>query len=231
MATEDGNNGSGGSTITTMFSFLIIFLVVFAALVIGGILWHHIVRRRRLARGGPGQVWFTFDEGWANAYAVRSDFGAVPKMWEIETPEGKGIEGKQWKAVQVISRLYLSERQFVVDADLPQPLAAVVERSKEHVLSAAPSEPIPAKSGRLSIFTRLRPTRSQPAPEENPAQEKEAPPEYARAVQVSVLVAMPSLKHNQATSGRASPTPPELAQLGEYAIGMCRAPLPEGTVL
>lgn len=90
---------------------------------------------------------------------------------------------------------------------------------------------MPTKPDRHSLFTRLLPTRSQPAQEEKVQQEPEAPPAYARAVQVSVLVAMPSLKHNNATSDRASPAVPELAQLGEYAIGMCLAPLPEGTVL
>lgn len=118
MATGDQNNGSGGSTITTMFSFLIIFLVIFAALVIGGILWHHIVRRRRMARGSTGQVWFTFDEGWANTYAVRNDFGAVPKMWEIETPEGKGIRVKQWKMVQVSLSIHLMMSEHCVDSSL-----------------------------------------------------------------------------------------------------------------
>lgn len=90
---------------------------------------------------------------------------------------------------------------------------------------------MPTKSDHRSLFTRILPSRSQPAQEEKVQQEPEAPPEYARAVQVSVLVAMPSLKHNNAASDRASPSAPELAQLGEYAIGMCRAPLPEGTVI
>lgn len=71
-----------------------------------------------MASGNTGQVWFTFDEGWANTYAVRNDYGAVPKMWEIETPEGKGIEGKKWKMVQVSFRMYFVLSEYYIDSGL-----------------------------------------------------------------------------------------------------------------